>query len=69
MNYIERMEKELKELQERSEQLDVCLYKSCVKLTGTEQSLMIDQLHYMRLYEATLKQRISYARWLNNLNE
>lgn len=65
MNYIERMEEELKELQERSEKLDSFIYKSSVKLDGTQQSLMIDQLHYMRLYEATLKQRISYERWLN----
>ena len=65
MNYIERMEVELKELQERSEKLDGFIYKSSVKLDGTQESLMIDQLHYMRLYEATLKQRITYEKWLH----
>ena len=66
MNYIDRMEAELKELQERSEKLNGFIYKSTVKLDGTQQSLMIEQLHYMRLYEATLKQRITYERWLHN---
>ena len=65
MSYIERMENELKELHERAEKLDKFIYQGTVKLDGTQQSLMIDQLHFMRLYEATLKQRISYERWLN----
>lgn len=65
MNYIERMENELKELQERAEKLDKFIYQGSVKLDGTQKSLMIDQLHFMRLYEATLKQRISYERWMN----
>ena len=65
MNYIERMENEPKELQDRAEKLDKFIYQSTVKLDGTQISLMIDQLHFMRLYEATLKQRISYERWMN----
>lgn len=64
MDYIDRMEKELKELHDRAERLDKFLHNNIVP--DYTERLMETQLNYMWLYEDVLKRRISYERRLHN---